>query len=122
MAQRPFTIIFFKETSGNQPVVTWLKKLDKNERTQIGEDLQTLQLRWPLGMPLVRPLGRKLWELRSNLGTRIARIIFVVYESHIILLHGFIKKTQKTPLNEIEVALNRLKRLDVSTEDYHGIA
>jgi len=67
------------------------------ERAIIGEDLKTLQFRWPLGMPLVRSLGNGVWELRSHLPTRIARCLFYVPEGRIVVLHAFIKKTQKTP-------------------------
>ena len=57
----------------------------------------TVQFRWPLGMPLVDHLGSGIWEIRSRLANRIARTLFFVHEEEIILLHGFIKKTQKTP-------------------------
>jgi phage-related protein len=111
MLKPHFTIIFYKEDSGREPVIEWLNRLDKQERIKIGEDLQTLQYRWPLGMPLVKPLGKGLWELRTKLSNRIARIIFVVQDSYIIILNGFIKKTEKTPLREIEIAQTRLKKI-----------
>ena len=57
----------------------------------------TVQFRWPLGMPLVDHLGSGIWEVRSKLPTRIARTLFFVHEGEIVLLHGFIKKTKKTP-------------------------
>ena len=73
----------------------------------IGEDLKTLQFRWPLGMPLVRGLGDGVWELRSRLPSRIARCLFSIQGHRIILLHGFIKKTQKTPTEDKALALKR---------------
>ena len=71
-----------------------------------------MQYNWPLGMPLVKHLGQGLWELRSTLSNRIARIIFVVKHDKIIVLHAFVKKTQKIPKNEIEIALRRLKKIE----------
>lgn len=78
-----------------------------HERKEIGEDLKTVQFRWPLGMPLVDSLGDGLWEVRSRLPDRIARTLFFVHEEEIILVHGFIKKTQKTPTEDKALALKR---------------
>ena len=85
----------------------WLKELPKNERKRIGEDIMTVQFRWPLGMPLVDRLGSGIWEVRSKLPTRIARTLFFVHEGEIVLLHGFIKKTKKTPQEDRALALRR---------------
>jgi phage-related protein len=85
----------------------WLKALSADEKRMIGKDLKTLQFRWPLGMPLVRGLGAGLWELRSRLPNRIARTLFCVSDKQLILLHGFIKKTQKLPLEDKALALKR---------------
>ncbi len=104
---RPLPVIFFRTEAGSEPVPEWLRSLPAEERRVIGEDLKTLQFRWPLGMPLVRGLGEGLWELRSNLPTRIARCLFYVPRGRIVLLHGFIKKTQKTPLEDKALALKR---------------
>jgi phage-related protein len=104
---RPLPVIFFRTTAGNEPVREWLKELPTSERRIIGEDLKTLQYRWPLGMPLVRSLGSGLWELRSTLPDRIARCLFYIPRGRIILLHGFIKKTQKTPTEDKALALKR---------------
>ena len=71
-----------------------------------------VQRTWPVGLPLCRSLGHNLWEIRSSLpSSRIARVIFCFYEGQIVLLNGFIKKTQKTPANEIDLALARLKEI-----------
>jgi len=67
----------------------------------------TVQFRWPLGMPLVANVGPGIWEVRSKLPTRIARTLFFVHEEEIVLLHGFIKKTRKTPKEDRALALQR---------------
>ena len=88
----------------------WLKGLDLADRKVIGEDVKDVEFSWPIGMPLVRPLGRELWEVRSSLAHgRIARVLFCVAGEEMVLLHAFIKKTQKTPMRDIELALNRMK-------------
>ena len=95
-AQRPLNVVFFKTAAGNEPVREWLKSLSRKERRAIGEDIKTVQFGWPLGMPVVRKLDKGLWEVRSRLPDRIARVIFTTGESRMVLLHGFIKKAQKT--------------------------
>lgn len=91
-------VIFFRNPSGREPVREWLKEMDKADRTAIGEDIKLVQFRWPLGMPLVRKLEADLWEVRSHLSDgRIARLFFTVRRTEMVLLHGFIKKSQKTP-------------------------
>jgi len=90
----------------------WLKKLSREDRRSIGIDLKTVQLGWPLGMPLVRKLEPGLWEVRSSLNRRIARILFTLVGEHMVLLHGFVKKSQKTPLSDVEVARSRRVELE----------
>lgn len=103
-------VIFFHQPSGREPVREWLKALDKADRTVIGEDIKLVQFRWPLGMPLVRKLSADLWEVRSHLsGGRIARVFFTVRQTELVLLHGFLKKSQKTPSDELDVAETRKK-------------
>jgi phage-related protein len=104
-------VIFFKTASGNDPVRTWLRSLSEIDRKRIGEDLKTVQFGWPLGMPLVRKLSKGLWEVRVDLGGRISRIIFTVEGGVMVLLHGFIKKSQEIPKDDIELARSRLKQL-----------
>ena len=99
--------IFFRTETGREPVREWLQDLSKTERKIIGIDIMTVQFRWPLGMPLVRNIGSGIHEIRSTLPTRIARTLFFVHESEIILLHGFIKKTRKTPNEDRALALRR---------------
>lgn len=101
---------FYRSDGGREPVREWLKGLEPADRKVIGEDVKDVEFSWPLGMPLVRSLGRELWEVRSSLPHgRIARIIFCVADGRMVLLHGFIKKTQKTPRRDIDMALKRKK-------------
>ena len=88
----------------------WLKALAPEDRRVIGEDIKDVEYSWPIGMPLVRSLGRELWEVRSTLlHGRIARVIFCIQQERMVLLHGFVKKTQKTTQHEIDLALKRKK-------------
>jgi phage-related protein len=104
---------FFRSASGREPVREWLKELDPVGRRVIGLDISRVEFGWPVGMPLCRSLGRGLWEVRSSLPNgRIARVIFCERAGTMVLLHGFIKKTQKTPPGEIEVAWRRSKGLE----------
>ncbi len=101
-------VVFFLTESGREPVREWLLKLDKDDRKTIGQDIKLLQFRWPLGMPFVRKLEPDLWEVRSHLkGGRTARVCFTVKGNEMALLHGFLKKTEKTPLRELELARER---------------
>ena len=102
---------FFATENGNEPVRDWLKSLPAYERRSIGEDIKTVQFGWPLGMPLVRKLGKDLWEIRVHLVDRIARILFTVLGHTMILLHGFIKKSQAMPTEELETTKRRLQLL-----------
>ena len=101
-------VVFYKSDSGKEPVRDWLKKLDKEDRKVIGEEIKTVQFGWPLGMPLVRKIETGLWEVRIQLDNRIARVLFTSHEGLMVLLHGFIKKSQKTPANDLKVAKQRM--------------
>lgn len=105
------SVKFFSTLQGNEPVREWLKSLSANDRRTIGEDLKTVQFGWPLGMPLVRKMGKDLWEVRVQLKDHIARVFFTVQGQAMILLHGFIKKSQTTPQSDLDLAKNRLKQL-----------
>jgi phage-related protein len=99
---------FYRTDGGREPVREWLKELEPEDRKVIGEDIKDVEFAWPIAMPLVRSLGRELWEVRSNLSrARIARVLFCVARERMVLLHGFIKKTQKTPKHDIDLALKR---------------
>jgi len=91
----------------------WLKSLGEAERRAIGTDLLRAQWRWPVGMPLCRPMGRGLWEVRTDLrGNRIARVLISFYQGRLVALHGFIKKTRATPEDDLALARKRQKELE----------
>jgi|SRR5437879_8954227 len=101
---------FFRTASGAEPVKEWLKELDRGDRAIIGEDIKTVEFGWPMGMPLCRSISgyKDLWEVRSQItGNRITRVIFYIRNDEMILLHGFIKKTQKTPQSDLDLADKR---------------
>lgn len=105
-------VIFYRTSGGAEPVVEWLRGLSVEDRRVIGTDLATVQFGWPIGMPLCRPLGQGLWEVRSALPSRrIARLLFFVQGDRIGVVHGFIKKTQKTPADDLELARRRMKEM-----------
>jgi phage-related protein len=105
-------VIFYRTATGVEPVRDWLRGLPDDDRRKIGLDLATVQVGRPVGMPLCRSLGSGLWEVRSALPSRrIARILFFVHEGRIGVVHGFIKKTQKAPPDEIDLARKRMKEM-----------
>jgi len=109
-----FPARFFQSDSGRMPVRDWLLDLTSDDRKAVGDDIRAAEFGWPIGMPLCRPIsGRKgLWEIRSDLSDgRIARVFFCAFEGEMILLHGMIKKTQKTPEKDLDVAEKRMKGL-----------
>ena len=105
-------LVFYRTASGNEPVRDWLKELDRDDRLEVGGDLQRVQYRWPVGMPLCRPMGGGLWEVRTSLPSRtIARVLICFHDGLIYALHGFIKKTQKTPPDDLKLARERMKEV-----------
>jgi len=105
-------VVFYRTALGGEPIREWLRSLPEGDRRKIGLDLATVQVGWPVGMPLCRSLGGGLWEVRSALPShRIARLLFCVHEGQIFIVHGFIKKTQKTPQDEIDLAQKRMKEI-----------
>jgi phage-related protein len=108
---RKLDAVFFKTDHGNEPVREWLLSLTKSERKIIGDDVLKVQYCWPIGKPLVGNLGAGLWEVRSHMGARIARLIFCLEGRAMVLLHGFIKKTQKTPRHDLDLAMKRKNQL-----------
>ena len=108
----PILIVrFYKTENGNEPVREWLKSLNQDSRKTIGEDIKTVQFGWPIGMPIVRKIDNGLWEIRSHIKDGIARVLFTVLGDSIILLHGFIKKSAKTPPEDLSTAKSRKKNL-----------
>jgi phage-related protein len=110
-SEKRLDVLFFRTDHGNEPVREWLLSLAKDERKIIGDDVLKVQYCWPIGKPLVGSLGNGLWEVRSRIGDRIARMIFCVEGQTMVLLHGFVKKTRKAPRHELELALKRKNQL-----------
>ena len=103
---------FFATDSGEDPVCTWLKELNQDDRKIIGKDIQKVGFGLPIELPVCQSLGHGIWEVRSRLpGGRVARVIFGFVEGSMVLLHGFIKKIQKTPDQDKGLALKRLRSL-----------
>ena len=107
----PFNVAFYETKMKNQPCRDFLLKLDKEDRRVVGVDIFSVQKGFPLGLPLCRKISKELWERRSDLSDGICRVFFTVFNNTIVLLHGFKKKSQKTPLEELEIAKNRLNDL-----------
>jgi phage-related protein len=111
------TAVFYRTASDNEPVREWLQSLSRTEKFRIGVDIWKVQSEWPIGMPHVRPLGDGLHEVRSSLPHGIARVLFIVDGDDMILLHGFIKKTQKTPPEALALAEKRRHDYEQSKEN-----
>ena len=105
--------IFFRTAAGGEPVREWLKNLpSSDDRKRIGEDIKTVEFGWPIGMPVCKPLGNGIYEVRTGLAqNRIARVLFYIdKKGRMVLLHGFIKKTQKTPNEDLNLARNIMRK------------
>ena len=102
---------FYATEQGNEPVREWLKSLSALDMKRVGEDIKTVQFGWPLGMPLVKHLVADIWEVRVNLSKSIARVLFVIDKGSMVLIHGFIKKQQKTLKSDLDLAKDRVKKL-----------
>jgi phage-related protein len=98
------TVYFYKTPAGNEPVRTWLKQRTMEEKKLIGEDIKAVEFLWPVGYPQVNKLDKDLWEVRTNLPDGICRIFFTIWKRYMVLLHGIIKKSQKTPQQDLEHA------------------
>ncbi len=109
LRSRRLTVVFFRTLAGREPVREWLRSLPSHEQETIGTDIGYVQSRWPIGRPRVDHLRRGIWEVRSTLENRRARVLFAVHDEEIVLLHGFIKKTRSTPPEEISLAERRWK-------------
>ncbi len=115
MGEQKIPLVFFRTKAGAEPVLDWLKRLTAADRREVGRDLMRAQWRWPVGMPLCRPMSHGLWEVRSNLNSnRIARVLFCIHDGQIVALHGFIKKTPKTSPDDLELARKRMKEVTSS--------
>lgn len=105
-------VVFYRAAAGGEPVRDWLRDLPAADRQSIGRDLAVVQYGWPVGMPLCRALGGGLWEVRTSLPSRrIARVLFFVHEGRIGVVHGFIKKTQRTSPEDLVLARQRMQEM-----------
>jgi len=107
--KKGFDVVFFETASGKQPVREYIKGLSKEDQKEVGADIRVVQDNFPMGLPLVRKLKPELWEIRSFIKDGINRVFFTFFNNKIILLHAIVKKMQKTPPKEIDVAIERLK-------------
>ena len=110
-ANKHITVCFYRLPSGREPVRDWIKSLSRQERLTVGTDIKTVEFGWPVGLPVCRSLGDELWEVRSKLNRRIGRVIFYISDGSMWLLHGFIKKQQKTPAGDLDIARKRKKEI-----------
>lgn len=111
-SRRPILeVVFFRTEAGSEPVRDWLRGLAREDRKAVGEDIKTAQFGWPMGMPLIRKLASGLWEVRSRISSGITRVIFTVDGQTMVLLHGFQKKSQRTPPADLMTAKRRLAQL-----------
>ncbi|MBV8488442.1 MAG: type II toxin-antitoxin system RelE/ParE family toxin [Planctomycetaceae bacterium] len=106
---------FYRTAAGAEPVRKWLKALSREDKRIVGTDIAAVEFGWRVGMPTCRPLGsrRGLLEVRSSLTqNRIARVLLCIHQGKMVLLHGFIKKTQQTPENDLDLAVTRQKEVE----------
>jgi len=107
------TLIFYRNEAGGEPVREWLKAMERDDRLEIGADLQRVQYRWPVGMPLCRALGGGLWEVRTTLPSKtIARVFICFHDGLLYALHAIVKKTQQTPKAALTLARKRMKEIE----------
>jgi phage-related protein len=112
-----FSVMFYRTPSQREVVLDWIKQLEPECRKTIGFDFKTVQLGFPMGLPLCRSLGDGLWEVRSSLPNRTeARLVFFQHKqsSNLVVVHAFIKKSQKTPKPDLDLALRRKREIEGS--------
>lgn len=111
--RKKVSAFFYQSSHGSEPVKDWLLKLSKLDRKAIGEDIKTVEFGWPIGMPTCKPMKNGLYEVRTSLtDKKIARVLFCFSSNKMILLHGFIKKTQKTPKADLDLAIKRQREVE----------
>lgn len=116
-APRPLTVRFFRNANGKEPAREWLQEFSTEDKKVIGADIKLVQWKWPIGKPLVDNLGKGLWEIRTKLGERIVRVFFFILDEKIVILHGIIKETQKTPQQDLKLARQRQSLCEKLTDD-----
>jgi phage-related protein len=109
--KKPLKVVFYQTDQGNQPVKEFLKERPKEDKRVIGSDIYKVQMGFPMGEPLVKPVKTVtgVWEVRSTIPDGICRVFFTVAGGKMVLIHAIIKKTQKTPPNELKTVKARLK-------------
>ena len=106
--QKKLQADFFKTEKGNEPVRDFLKELLSEDKKSVGADIMAVEMSWPIGYPKVRKMESDLWEIRSDISDkRICRVFFTISGKRMILLHAIIKKAQKTPLEDLDLAKKR---------------
>ena len=112
VTQKKVPASFHRTTAGTEQARDWILSLSEDDRKSIGTDIAIVEFGWPVGMPIGKSLGDGLWEVRSDLtGWKIGRVLFVMHQGQAVLLHGFVKKTQKTPLSDIRIAIQRKREI-----------
>jgi phage-related protein len=107
------SVRFYRQASGREPVRDWLLNLSPADRLTVGTNIKTVEFGWPIGMPTCRPLSNGLWEVRSDLSDgRISRVVFMIAGANMILLTAFIKKSQKTPDDQMRLARSRKREVE----------
>lgn len=113
MTEKRISAVFYQTEAGTEPVRECLKGLDREDQYLIGTDINTVEFGWPIGILTCCPMGGGLFEVRTDLPQgRIAYVLFCIYESRMVLLHGFIKKTQKNPKKDLDLTLARKRKLE----------
>jgi phage-related protein len=107
---KPTPLVFWRSATNREPVREWLNELSREDKRTIGRGIAKVQYGWPVGLPLCRPLSAGLWEVRASLPSRREARVFFGY-GMLIALHATIKKTQKTPTEDLALARQRFKEL-----------
>jgi len=107
LKEKVIKVHFFKNPSGNEPVRDWLKLRTDEDKKAIGEDIKAVEFLWPVGYPQVVKLDKDLWEVRTDLQDGISRVFFTIWKGYMVLLHGIVKKSQKTPIQDFDLAKKR---------------
>jgi phage-related protein len=110
--RKTIQVVFYRTKAGSEPVRDWLMELSAADKKVIGSDLRTVEFGWPVGMPVCRPMGNGLFEVRSSIRDGIARVLFFIHEGNMVLLHGFVKKSQKTPAADLGLAIKRKRETE----------
>ena len=112
MAQtEEWNIVYYESLGGNIPVYDFIESLSPVAKSKVSNTLDLLtEYGIKLGLPHVKKVaGTELWELRI-LGGDSIRIFYIATSGRaFLMLHGFIKRSQKAPKKDIKIALARLK-------------